>query len=65
MVKGGLEDVSAEHKKLIIGYREHNTGFEGITELDNLGRLPKGLLTVPVTLDEIIIYMNKGAKYHE
>ena len=65
MVKGGTEEVNAEQKKLIIGLREHSTGFEGLAELNNIGTLPKGLLTVPVTLDEIIIFMNKGAKLDE
>ena len=65
MVKGGIGDVTPEHRKLIIGLREHKTGFEGITELENIGRLPKDLLTVPVTLDEIIIYMNKGVAINE
>ena len=65
MIKGGLSDISAEQKKRIIGLREHATGFEGLAELINLGRLPKNLLTVPVTLDEIIIFFNKGAELHE
>ena len=65
MVKGGLSDITPEHKKLIIGLREHSTGFEGIVELDNIGRLPKDLLNVPVSLDEIVVYMNKGVAIHE
>ena len=65
MVKGGLGDISAEQKKGIIGLREHGTGFEGLAELEKLSILPKNLLTVPVTLDEIIIFFNKGAELHE
>jgi ABC-2 type transport system ATP-binding protein len=61
-VKGGRDEINAEQKKLIIGLREHSTGFEGIAESNNIGRLPKGLLIEPVTIDEIIIYMNKGVK---
>lgn len=64
-VKGGLHEISAEQKKLIIGLREHGTGFEGMAEIPNIGRLPKSLLTEPITLEEIIIYMNKEAKLHE
>lgn len=65
LVKGGLNEISAEQKKLIIGLREHGTGFEGMAEVKCLSKLPKNLLTEPITLDEIIIYMNKGAKIHE
>ncbi|MDF2844492.1 MAG: ABC-type multidrug transport system, ATPase component [Herbinix sp.] len=65
LVKGGLREISAEQKKLIIGLREHNTGFEGMTETSNMNKLPKTLLFEPITLDEIIIYMNKGAKLYE
>ncbi len=65
LVKGGLREVNTEQKKLIIGLREHNTGFEGMTETANMNKLPKSLLFEPVTLDEIIIYMNKGVKLYE
>lgn len=64
LVKGGLHEISAEQKKLIVGLREHGTGFEGMAETANIGRLPKSLLIESITLDEIIIYMNKGAKLH-
>ena len=65
LIKGGLNEISAEQKKLIIGLREHGTGFEGMTEVNNLSKLPKDLLVEPITLDEIIIYMNKGVNSHE
>ena len=65
LVKGGLEEISAQQKKLVIGLREHVTGFEGMAETGNLGRLPKSLLVEPITLDEIIIYMNKRDKLYE
>lgn len=65
LVKGGLNEISSQQKKLIIGLREHGTGFEGMAETENIGKLSKNLLTEPITLDEIIIYMNKGAKLHE
>ncbi len=64
-VKGGLQDINAEQKKLIIGLREHSTGFEGMTELSNVKQLPKSLLIESITLEEIIIFMNKEAKTHE
>jgi len=59
-VTGGLSDINADRKKLIIGYREHRTGFEGMIEIASINKLPKDILTEEITLDEIIIYMNKG-----
>ena len=60
-VTGGISDISSEQKKLIIGYREHSTGFEGMVESALAGRLPRSVLVEPISLDEIIIFMNKGA----
>lgn len=65
LVKGGLHELSAGQKDLIVGLREYGTGFEGMAESRSIGRLPKSLLIEPITLDEIIIYMNKGVKLHE
>lgn len=64
-VTGGLRDLSTDQKKLIIGYREHGTGFEGMIETMNIGKLPKTVLTEEIGLDEIIIYTNKGAAFNE
>lgn len=64
-VTGGPGDLSAEQKKLVIGYREHGTGFEGMIEAANAGKLPRTLVVEEISLDEIIIYMNKGAKLHD
>ncbi|MDR1704457.1 MAG: ABC transporter ATP-binding protein [Clostridiales bacterium] len=62
MVKGGPSELNAEQKRLVIGMKEHSTGFSGIAETGDLGKLPKSLLIEPVSLDEIIIYMNKGVR---
>lgn len=63
-VKGGLHEINSAQKSLIIGLREHGTGFEGIAHTSDIAKFPKGLLIEPVTLDEIIIYMNRGAQCH-
>jgi len=65
LVKGGLDEINAEHKKYIIGLREYPTGFEGMATLENLQELPTSLLVEPISLEEIIIYMNKEDKVHE
>ena len=64
-VTGGLTDLNGKQKKYVIGYREHGTGFEGMIEAVNSGKLPGSLLTEAISLDEIIIFMNKGAVIHE
>jgi ABC-2 type transport system ATP-binding protein len=64
-VTGGLKELTPEQKKLVIGYREHGTGFEGMAETANIGKLPRTTLTEAITLDEIIIFMNKGVNINE
>lgn len=65
LVKGGIHEITAEHNNFIIGMRKYGTGFEGMAETVNISKLPKSLLVEPVTLEEIIVFMNKGAKLHE
>jgi len=62
---GGLSDINDEHKKSIIGYREHGTGFEGMVEVSDIKMLPRSVLTEEISMEEIIIFMNKGAQLHE
>jgi len=64
-VTGGLREISGEQKKLVIGYREHGTGFEGLIETANITKLPREILSEQATLDEIIVFMNKEAKINE
>jgi ABC-2 type transport system ATP-binding protein len=63
-VAGGLGDLSLSQKRLVIGLREHGTGFEGMAEAASLGKLPKGILAESISLDDIIVFMNKEAKEH-
>jgi ABC-2 type transport system ATP-binding protein len=64
-VVGGPNDLDAGQKKLVIGYREHATGFEGMIATSDMGMMPPDVLAEGITLDEIIIFMNKGAKINE
>ena len=64
-VKGGINDITDEQRKHIIGYREHPTGFDGLTEASDTGNMPDGLLIEPATLEEIIIYINRDGEYDE
>lgn len=64
-VTGGLGELSREQKEVIIGYREHKNGFEGLIETVNIEMLPKSVLSEEATLDEIIIFINKGEQNDE
>ena len=63
-VTGGLSEISDEQKKSIIGYRAHGTGFEGMVDSADIKKLPTSVLTEDISIEEIIIFMNKGAKIH-
>lgn len=65
LVKGGISDLTTEEKKNVIGYREHSVGFEGMVKTDSIHKLPSNVAYEKISLDEIIIYMNKEAKGHE
>ncbi|NJP39633.1 ABC transporter ATP-binding protein [Oscillospiraceae bacterium HV4-5-C5C] len=58
-VAGGPGELTPQQRALVIGYREHRSGFEGMCLCQHLKQLPRQLLTEPVTLDEIIVYMNE------
>jgi len=60
-VTGGLSDVSDEQKKSIIGYRAYETGFEGMVEITDIQKLPDSVLSEEISIEEIIIFMSKGA----
>ena len=64
-VTGGLLDLDSEQKKLIIGYRENRTGFEGMIQVSDIKKLPSSTLTEGISLEEIIIFMNKGVILNE
>ena len=65
LIKGGPSELTAEQKKNVIGYREHNVGFEGMIKTANRNQFPSRVSFEKISLDEIIIYMNKEAKNHE
>ncbi len=61
LIKGAVSLINEEDKKNIIGYREYNTGFDGLIEKEKIKTFnKKGFVFDAVSLDEIIIRMNKG-----
>ncbi|MDR1321931.1 MAG: ABC transporter ATP-binding protein [Gracilibacteraceae bacterium] len=61
-VAGGPGDLTAEQKRLVVGLRAHETGFEGMAETANIGKLPGNVVAEKISLDEIVIFMNREAK---
>jgi len=59
-IAGGADDLSPQQRKQVIGYRGHGAGFEGMVETENIGNFP-GVMAEEISLDEIIVFMNKGA----
>jgi ABC-2 type transport system ATP-binding protein len=64
-VMGGLSDVTDGDKGYIIGFRAHGTGFEGMIEAANSPKLSRNIIREPISIDEIIVFMNKGERLHE
>lgn len=60
LIKGGNKDITSEQKKKIIGLREHGTGFEGLIQKKNLKEFAGNVLIEPCTLDDIVVFNNKG-----
>ncbi|MCE5235557.1 MAG: ABC transporter ATP-binding protein [Clostridiaceae bacterium] len=61
LVKGGREELIKAQKKCLIGLREYATGFEALAETARLKELPRGVSAEPVSLEELIVFMNKEA----
>jgi len=62
LIKGGTSELTVDQKKSIIGCREHSFGFEGMIKTENIPKMPKGVVTDKISLEEIIVFMNKETK---
>ena len=61
-ITGGAGEITDEEKKLVIGFRNHGVGFEGLIETISVPKLPKTILSEPASLEEIIVFLNKEHK---
>jgi ABC-2 type transport system ATP-binding protein len=64
-VTGGWRDLKRDQKKIVIGRREHGAGFEGMVETANIGKLSGDVLIEEINLEELIIFMSRGAAVYE
>jgi ABC-2 type transport system ATP-binding protein len=58
-VSGSKADISADDRSKIIGFREHQFGFEGILERTDAMKLSEKLNKESATLEEIIIHFDR------
>lgn len=65
LIKGGLNSITSTEKKKIIGYREYNTGFEGLIKSEDKINFNEKLIFEKVNLDEIIVFLNKEVHYEQ
>jgi len=61
-VTGGANDITEAEKEMVIGYRKHSAGFEGIIETTNKNKMPSSVLTEAPSMEEVIVFMNRGFK---
>jgi ABC-2 type transport system ATP-binding protein len=58
-VTGSKTAISADDRTKIIGYREHQFGFEGLTERQTAMKFSEKLTKEAATLEEIIIFFDR------
>lgn len=59
LIRGGNGDLPQSKRKSIIGLREHIGVFEGMIEVAEIGGFPPGVITETVSLDDILVHMNR------
>jgi ABC-2 type transport system ATP-binding protein len=62
IIKGGVDEITNELKKTVIGYREYSTGFEGLIQTDKIKSFSTKLTVEPANLDEIMIFVRQRCK---
>lgn len=65
LVKGEAGKLSLAERNLIIGYHEYSVGFDGMVSRKDLKKLSVDIVHEPITLDEIIVYMNREERKYE
>lgn len=63
LVRGGPEDLTPPLRKKLLGLREYGMGFEGMLETQHASVLSPGAEESPITLDQILVFMNRGEEH--
>ena len=65
IVKGGAADLTDELKSKFIGLSVAHTGFTGMLPVSEAKQLPSGVVAEQPEIDEILVFISKGAARHE
>ncbi|MCL2388715.1 MAG: ABC transporter ATP-binding protein [Defluviitaleaceae bacterium] len=60
VVRGGK--LPEEKRKFAIGLREYSGGYECLMKVNDIGGLPAEAVTERATIDDVVVYMERGAK---
>lgn len=64
IVKGGLEELSADLGKKMLGIRNFSTGFEALVRTEDLKQFAH-LNVEPATIDDIVVFTSKRGEQYE
>jgi len=65
VIKGGRGILEPSQRELILGYREHSVGFDGLIEASMLRMMPESVVYEPCNLDDILVRTNMGGNSYE
>lgn len=60
IVKGGIEDLTPDLEKRLIGIQKGNTGFSALLDVQDIKYTSNRIVTENATVDEILIHIDKG-----
>lgn len=63
VVKGDENDIPEKIKDKLIGFHVYKNGFDALVETDVLSCLPESIEAEKASIDEILVYIAKEAKY--
>ena len=64
IVKGGIDELSADLKEKAVGVRTFPTGFEALMKTEDISGFPN-LTIEPATIDEIVVFTSKKGDDYE
>ena len=64
IIKGGIDELSADLQAKAVGVRTFPTGFEALVKAEDVGAFT-GLDIEPATIDEIVVFTSKKGEDYE
>lgn len=62
VIKGGLEDLTEDLEKKLIGAKKTQIGFEGLLETEQLEYIRKDFLVEKPSIEQIIVFYIQGVR---